>query len=83
MNPTSEDENYNNDQVEDIVFKLMYQPILRKEGQWRRTESGEDMNSVQVYILIYKAKNNLNSSLTLGQWALKFCLPWASLGTFF
>ena len=36
-----------------------------KEGQWRRTESGEDMKSVQVYILIYKVKKNLNLNLTL------------------
>ena len=53
------------------------------EENWRtmtKTENGEDMKSVQVYILIYKAKKKLNSSLLLGQWALNFCLPWASLG---
>ena len=47
--------------------------VKRNEGQWRRTEDPEDMKSVQVYImLIYEAKNNLNSSLPLGQWTLKF-----------
>ena len=83
MDKTSQDESYNNNQLQDIV--LMYQPILRTL-MWREMKDSEgELKMVkiwslfmQVHVFIYKAKKN--SSLPLLKRALKFCLPWASLG---
>ena len=50
-NHASQDENYNNNQLEDIVFDVptncQSSDVKRNEGQWGRT--------VQAYIVIYKA----------------------------
>ena len=55
MNKTSQDENYSNNQLEDIV--LMYQQTLRtlkwremKDSEARRTESGEVCSSTYTHL---------------------------------
>ena len=77
MNQTSQDENYNNNQQDDIVS--MYQQIL-STLIWREMKDSEGelkmvkMWSLFKYKLICNAINNLNSSLRLGQWVFELLI---------
>ena len=85
---SNQDENYDNNQLEDIVF--MYQQILRtlmcremKDSEGELKMVNLDMKSVQVYmytVYSFTRLKNLKFKLASRARALKFCLPWASFG---
>ena len=64
MNQTSEDENYNNNQLEDIVF--MCQRILRTL-LWREMDSEGELKLVKIWSLFKCIYTHLQILLALGK----------------